>query len=77
LADGRLGRTSIGLLLGVAGRGSDPVDLDGVADVGSVPASNAATVQARICSNSTPPENLIHEPSEISDTSRSELPSLP
>src|SRR4051794_8024424 len=41
-----------------------------------MPASKAASVQARVCSNSTPPEKVSHEPREISETSRSELPSL-
>src|SRR5947207_11778231 len=41
-----------------------------------MPASNAASVQARVCSNATPPENVSQEPSEISETSRSEEPSL-
>src|SRR5437763_6707699 len=41
-----------------------------------MPASNAASVQARVCSNATPPENVSQEPREISETSRSEEPSL-
>src|SRR4051794_13105973 len=41
-----------------------------------MPASKAASVQARVCSSSTPPEKVSHEPSEISETSRSEEPSL-
>jgi hypothetical protein len=41
-----------------------------------MPASKAASVQARVCSNSTPPEKVSHEPREISETSRSEEPSL-
>src|SRR3954454_6247198 len=41
-----------------------------------MPASNAASVQARVVSSATPPENVSHEPREISETSRSEEPSL-
>jgi hypothetical protein len=41
-----------------------------------MPASNAASVQARVCSKPTPPAKVNHEPSEISETSRSEEPSL-
>src|SRR5450631_1409285 len=41
-----------------------------------MPASKAASVQARVCLNSTPPEKVSHEPSEISEISRSEEPSL-
>jgi hypothetical protein len=41
-----------------------------------MPASNAASVQARVCSKPTPPAKVSHEPSEISETSRSEEPSL-
>src|SRR3954452_2742167 len=41
-----------------------------------MPASKAASVQARVWSNSTPPEKVSHEPREISETSRSEEPSL-
>src|SRR3954453_14958922 len=41
-----------------------------------MPASKAGSVQARVCSNSTPPENVNQEPREISETSRSEEPSL-
>src|SRR5215218_4320715 len=41
-----------------------------------MPASNAEFVQARVCSKPTPPEKVSHEPSEISETSRSEEPSL-
>src|SRR3954454_7212719 len=41
-----------------------------------MPASNAASVQARVVSSATPPEKVSHEPSEISETSRSEEPSL-
>jgi hypothetical protein len=41
-----------------------------------MPASKAASVQARVWSNSTPPEKVSHDPSEISETSRSEDPSV-
>src|SRR5215208_2382026 len=41
-----------------------------------MPASKAASVQARVCSNPTPPAKVSHEPSEISEISRSEEPSL-
>src|SRR5215211_2382801 len=41
-----------------------------------MPASNAASVHARVCSKPTPPAKVSHEPSEISETSRSEEPSL-
>jgi hypothetical protein len=41
-----------------------------------IPASNAASVHARVCSNPTPPAKVSQEPSEISETSRSEEPSL-
>src|SRR5215216_4871682 len=41
-----------------------------------MPASNAAFVHARVCSKPTPPAKVSHEPSEISETSRSEEPSL-
>src|SRR5512133_2255899 len=41
-----------------------------------MPASNAASVQARVCSKPTPPAKVSHEPSEISETSSSEEPSL-
>src|SRR5215211_2627441 len=41
-----------------------------------MPASNAASVHARVCSKPTPPAKVSHEPSEISETSRSEAPSL-
>src|SRR3954447_9765977 len=41
-----------------------------------MPASKAASVHARVWSNSTPPEYVSHEPREISETSRSEEPSL-
>ena len=40
-----------------------------------MPASNAARVQAFVASRLTPPEYVSHEPSEISDTCRSLLPS--
>jgi hypothetical protein len=33
-------------------------------------------VHARVCSNPTPPAKVNHEPSEISEISRSEEPSL-
>src|SRR4029450_1980050 len=39
-------------------------------------ASNAASVHVRVCSKPTPPAKVSHEPSEISETSRSEEPSL-
>src|SRR6266545_6652983 len=41
-----------------------------------MPASNAASVHARVCSSPTPPAKVSHEPSEISETSSSEEPSL-
>src|SRR5215212_6475668 len=41
-----------------------------------MPTSKAESVQARVLSNSTPPEKVSHEPSEISETCRSEEPSL-
>src|SRR5215204_5141796 len=41
-----------------------------------MPTSNAASVHERVCSNPTPPAKVSHEPSEISETSRSEEPSL-
>src|SRR5215217_7172874 len=41
-----------------------------------MPASNAASVHARVCSKPTPPAKVSHEPSEISETSRSDEPSL-
>src|SRR5271170_4456652 len=41
-----------------------------------MPTSNAASVQARVCSAVTPPAKVSQEPREISDTSRSELPNL-
>jgi hypothetical protein len=37
---------------------------------------DAASVHARVCSSSTPPANVSHEPREISETSSSEDPSL-
>ncbi|WP_345718750.1 hypothetical protein [Kineosporia mesophila] len=40
-----------------------------------MPASKAASVQGRVCSWAMPPANVSQEPSEISDTSRSERPS--
>src|SRR4029453_6947076 len=41
-----------------------------------MPTSNAASVHARASSNPTPPAKVNHEPSEISEISRAEEPSL-